>query len=202
MENSEERFGPDEDIGFYNPDMLDGGGCFLDEELDANFTSPVTSPAKPIGPKCRTCLVHFTFNNKLHHHLRKDDCKSEIPLAHTITQKTPSQISIASLPTPQPMFLPKSQPKSPLTSLPTSSKSNIRRVIDSTVNPNQEIGAGYGFRGWKYATGMVSLTDTVKCFHPESCCLTLGITLVDRNFFQRQAGPRISIRTIATPITV
>lgn len=148
--------------------------------------------AKPIGPQCRTCFVHFTSNNKLHHHLRKDNCKREIQVGHAVTQKTHSHVPTALPPTPLP------------TPMPTTSKSNTRRVIESTVDPNQEIGTGYGFRRWKYVTGMVSFTETEEFFSPESCCFDsgAGVTLVDREFIQRQAGPRISIRTMATPITV
>lgn len=49
---------------------------------------------------------------------------------------------------------------------------------------------------------MVSYTETEGFFNPESSCFDSGtcVTLVDRDLFQRQAGPRISIRTIATPI--
>lgn len=51
---------------------------------------------------------------------------------------------------------------------------------------------------------MVSFPETEDSSNPESCCFDsgAGITLVDREFFRRQAGPKISIRTMATPITV
>lgn len=188
---SSEQFGPDEDIDYYNPDMHEEDHSF-DKKPEANFTSTVTSVAKPIGPQCRTCLVHFTSNKELHHQLRKDNCKCEIQVAHEVTQKTHSQVPTALPPTPLP------------TPMPTPSKSNTRRVIESTVDPNQEIGTGYGFRGWKYATIMISFTKTEEFFSLESCCFDsrASVTLVGREFFQRQAGPRISIRTMATPITV
>lgn len=191
MGSSEEQFGPDEDIDYYNPDMHEEDHSF-DEEPEANFTSTVTSEAKPIGPQCRTCLVHSASNNKLHHHLRKDNCKREIQVAHAVTQKTHSHVPTALPPTPLP------------TPMLTSSKSSTRRVIESTADPNQEIGTGYGFRGWKYATGMVSFTEAEDFFSPGSCCFDsrTGVTLVGRESFQKQAGPRISIRTMATPITV
>ena len=111
------------------------------------------------------------------------------------------------------MAAPLIPPPSPIPTLPstllstpssTSSKFSTRKVIEPTINPNPEIGTGYGFREWKYATGMISFSETEDFFNPESCCFdsVAGITLVDRQFFERQAGLKISIRTMATPITV
>lgn len=145
--------------------------------------------------QCRTCFAHFTSNNKLHHHLRKDNCKHNTPFAHTIitASSLPPTLTISTL-----------SSTSSSTPASTSLKLSIRKVIESTVNLNQEIGTGYGFRGWKHTTGIVSFYETEDSFNPESCCFDsgAGITLVDREFFRRQAGHKISICTMATPITV
>lgn len=51
---------------------------------------------------------------------------------------------------------------------------------------------------------VVSFSETEEFFNPESCCFDsgAGITLIDRQFFQRQADPRISIHIMATPMAV
>ena len=180
-ESLEECFGPNKNIDYYDPDAYDDEeDHLLDEEPDANFTSTVT-PTKSSGPQCRTCLVYFTSNNKLHQHLRKDNCKRMTQIACAVTQNIPTHVPKATQPT---------------------STSTVRKVIDSAVDSSQEIGTGYGFRGWKYATGTASFAETEGLFSPESCCFDsgAGVTLVDQGFFQRQAGDRISICTMATPI--
>lgn len=85
-----------------------------------------------------------------------------------------------------------------------SSKSSLRKIIKFTINLNKEIGTGYRFREWKYATKRVSFSETKDSANPESCYFDYepGITLVDEEFFRKQVDPKISIRTMATPITV
>lgn len=104
----------------------------LDEEPEAKFTSMITSLAKPSGPQCRICLVCSTSNNKFHHHRRKGNCKRETQVAYAVTQKTLMHVPTATLPTLWP------------TSLRTPSISTVRQVIDSAVDPNQEVGTRYG----------------------------------------------------------
>ena len=55
---SEECFGANENIDYYDPDTYEGEeDRLLDIEPDANFTSTVTSPTKSSSPQYRTCLV-------------------------------------------------------------------------------------------------------------------------------------------------
>ena len=161
----EECFGPNENIDYYDPDAYDDEeDHLLDEEPDANFTSTVT-PTKSSGPQCRTCLVYLTSNNKLHQHLRKDNCKRTRQIACAVTQKIPTHVPKATQ---------------------STSTSAVHKVIDSAVDPSQEIGTEYGFRGCKYATGTASFTETEELFSPESCCFDsgAGFTLVDQGFFK------------------
>lgn len=51
---------------------------------------------------------------------------------------------------------------------------------------------------------MVSFSEIKDLFNPELCYFDsgVGITLVDQEFFQKQASPKISICTMVTPITI
>ncbi|MCJ1345317.1 hypothetical protein MMC31_003524 [Peltigera leucophlebia] len=82
-----------------------------------------------------------------HNHLRKEGCKRKRKTAYAVTQRTP-------------LHVPKATP-------PTST-STVRKVIDLAVGPNQEIGTGYGFRGWKYVLVMVSFDETEELLRPKS----------------------------------
>ena len=89
-ESLEECFGPNENNDYYDPDAYDDEeDHLLDEEPDANFTSTVTT-TNSSGPQCRTCLVYFTSNNKLHQHLRKDNCKRMTQTACAASQEIPT----------------------------------------------------------------------------------------------------------------
>lgn len=201
IEGSEEQFGPEKDIDYYDPDMHEEENQFLDEEPDADFTSAVTSLAKPIDPQCFTCLVHFTSNNKLHHHVRKDNCKREIQITHAVTQKTSLQVSTASPATPPPG----SPSASPLTSLPkaspylTHAKSlTPRLILIEKLAPDTGLGDGNMQQTW-YCLPKQKSSSMLS-----HVALALGLVSPwsIEIFFQRQASPRISIRTMASPITV
>ena len=138
-----------ESLEDYDPDAYDDEeDHLLDEEPDANFTSTVT-PTKSSGPQCRTCLVYFTSNNKLHQLLRKDNCKIMTQIACAVTQNIPTHVPKATQPT---------------------STSTVRKVIDSAVDSSQEIGTGYGFRRWKQRS---SSAQSLAVLIPEQVLLWL-----------------------------
>lgn len=74
-------------------------------------------------------------------------------------------------------------------------------TVQSKVNPNHDLGTGFGFRGWQYATAQVSLAENGT---PGNVCLDTGagVTLIDAEFFKTQSQGKVAVRTMATPITV
>lgn len=149
--------------------------------------------------RCRTCKTIFPSNNKLHQHIR-NGCPNNT-ITHTIL-KTENPLANATFTTRK--RNPPSMVKTPITTAMAASVATPI-VINSSIDPNKDIGTGYGFRGWKYATINVSLyNNPSNALSEERKCLDTGtgIIIADEVFFKRQTKNQIPVRTMATPIIV
>ena len=110
--------------------------------IDANLaiTAPMSTKSIPRSHRCRTCRAVFDSNNKLHRHIRTG-CSA---ILHTNLKGT----SFKPLPA---LALTASEEVSVMTA--------DVDIVYSTVDPNKDIGTGYGFRGYKYAQTDVSLWE-------------------------------------------
>lgn len=190
-ESDQEQPLTDENIDYYDPDAYDNNNVDgNNEDPSANFTN-ITTTSSLLQHECRKCQCRFPSNNQLHHHLRSKTCQTH---CYTKAFTTTINKAVASLP----------QASVSQTADQTAKSLSYQRIITSEKDSNKDVGTGYGFRGWKYATAMVSLTSSQTDYNPKSCCLDsgAGVTLVDQGFFKSQCKGTIPIKTMATPITV
>ena len=196
----------------YEEDDEDESDESFTEDPSANLAEPevlYSPPHFPRSHRCRMCKTTFDSNNKLHRHVRAG-CTNPI-LPHTGMKET------------SPLASQKARSTTRKRSLSSGDAMSVT-VIESKVDPNKDIGTGFGFRGWRYATTKVSLwekssimssptpnlpsSETSKTLSSEppselGCLDTgAGITIADDKFFERQTKGLVPIRTMASPITV
>lgn len=178
----------EEEVDYYEPsneeDQLESEANHGDQDSSSDqseegpfvgLTDPVmSSPSK--SAQCKKCKTAFPSNNKLHTHIR-DKCpgrpRQDINLA-TQGAATGSE----------------TESEAPGTELP---------ILSSKVDPSQELGTGFGFRGYQYAMASLSLTKDGPG-RPGCLDTGAGLTIMDKGFFLSQS--KEPIRTMATEITV
>lgn len=202
----------DEDAEYYNVHDDDTDEEDADDDPDEVSANLVTIPEA----SCRNCKEAFSSNNELHRHLRSRKCtpprknKAKTNVA-VLTSTSNDALQSSSIPI-QSSSIPsasssdviarkrrvRTKASSKSSNLVTTSTDDIQ-VVRSNIDANKDIGTGYGFKGWQYATAQVSLSSNGKL---EPCCLDsgAGISLADINFFKAQSDA--PIREMASPITV
>ena len=142
-----------QEIDYYDPEDKDFED--VEDEDDSETPSEVSEvDANLVLPdiprhRCRTCKGIFESNNKLHRHIR-GGCH----VLHTSMKEN-------ALPEPLKPKIPKvrtsATPSKTTASAMAFTVSPI--IIDSQVDPSRDIGTGFGFRGWKFATADVTLWE-------------------------------------------
>ena len=159
-----------------DPDVNHGGE---DTSESSDQEGPFVGMSDPVLTKservCKKCRTRFSSNNKLHAHIR-GQCLGR-PSLETAAYNSSS--------------------KEPKTKVHIHDQQ--LPVIPSAVDPSQDLGTGFGFRGYQYATAQFTLTETGT---EQSGCLDTGagLTIIDKDFFINQS--KEPIRTMASEITV
>ena len=160
----------DEEVDYYDPE--DDEEDFTEEDPTANMV--VSSPVPP-SFHCRSCGEAFKSNNKLHKHIRMgcsqayqaseasfpEAVSSGISKSKALVRTSNSKMRTKDIPVTKSSKMSSETPKPMPGLLPKDNillPEDVIPLIRSPVDP-KALGAGYGFRGFQYATVSYSLTE-------------------------------------------
>ena len=177
-ENREpDNYYADEELDYYQPRPEDeSAGYFAG-------TDPGVKSRNPAGHQCRHCLTMFSSKNELHKHL-----------GNSGKGRRANASSCPGHPSKEPEAYSQEPEAYPTHPFPEA------KVIKSSVDSVSEVGTGQAFRQYHYAMAAIKLKLENDA---DNGCLDTGcsVSLMDRSWLVK-ANPELSVKTMASPITV